>query len=191
MAMGKRIKGVFVLLMAAVLFLNSIPASAAELGFGRATAGDFVSEETSFSGGEGAEPSAVVLPDDGPIGHVFKPGKTVVEKGTCVKNGKKTVYCAVSGCKTHSPQVTNLGRDKNNHEKWKAIDTPSTCTRQGQYGWSCDACKKSEIAYKALLPHNYNNLLYTQPGNCSNRASETRRNSGVKGPEMGSIGICN
>lgn len=44
MAMGKRLKGLFVLLMVAVLFLNSIPASAAELGFGRATAGDFVSE---------------------------------------------------------------------------------------------------------------------------------------------------
>ena len=45
MVIRRRIKVLFVLLMTAVLFLNSIPARAAELGFGSAPVGDFILEE--------------------------------------------------------------------------------------------------------------------------------------------------
>lgn len=200
MVIRRRVKGLFVLLMTAVLFLSSIPARAAELGFGSAPTGDFVLEETDAGGMldsgewedeenifvehsdeiviESAEKFEPMNPDDPmsrePRGHIFVPGMVIETQGTCVTRGKRTTYCAAINCTIHSPIVESTTFNKNKHEKRKTIDTPSTCTRQGQYGWRCDACKESDISYRALLPHKYNNLLVTQPGNCQKKTEETR-----------------
>ncbi len=200
MVIRRRVKGLFVLLMTAVLFLSSIPARAAEPGFGSAPTGDFILEETDAGGMldsseweaeenifveypdetviESAEKSESMDPDDPmsrePRGHIFVPGKVVETQGTCVTRGKRTTYCAAINCTIHSPIVESTTFNKNKHEKKTTIDTPSTCTRQGQYGWRCDACKESDISYRALLPHKYNNLLVTQPGNCQKKTEETR-----------------
>lgn len=175
MAMGKRFKGLFVLLMVAVLFLNSIPASAAELGLGRATAGDFVSEETSFSGGEGAEPSAIVPLDPGPGGHQFREGGRIVlvREATCATTGLKYQYCAVKNCKSHSPKSISIPKDKNNHENLKTSYYAATCLKEGKKVEHCSACGYTKTEKIAKKSHTW--VSVNEPRGCFSDGKQGRR----------------
>ncbi|MBO4678505.1 MAG: hypothetical protein J5626_02450, partial [Lachnospiraceae bacterium] len=169
---NKRLRAIVAIIVMIALFMNSNVARAAELGSGQAMAGDFIYRDTDPSvSGDTAGPNQQVLPDPEPSGHEFKSGRTVIEKGTCIKAGKKTVYCKVSGCT--EKRETNLGRDKNNHEKWSVVDTDSTCTKQGEFGWRCSACGASSISPKKLADHVYSKHVFTSKGDCKNKTKET------------------